>query len=287
MPTPQLPHLSRSDRTADIVGALDEAGAVIIDDLITTDEVAAITNEIRPYSEAADPEMTHINEVLQTFFAGVRNVTGLTGRSTTFVDSVLLNPALLGTAEAVLGPNCASLSLNVAHLMVREPGAPQQWLHRDENVWSFVPHPHPELEVSSVIALTDFTRSNGGTAVVPGSHRWEPGREPEPHEIAYAEMPAGAAVVYLGSTIHAGGTNETRESRVGLHLSYVVGWLRTEENNCLSAPPNVASMLPRRAQELVGYDMHDAAAIGGGYLGLVDLRNPVELLAAGVLQNYV
>lgn len=283
MTIPRLPHFSRSERTDDIVEALHEFGAVIIDDLIGAAEVVAITNEIRPYLDAADPEMTHINEVLQTFYAGVRNVTGLAGRSTTFVDSVLLNPALLGSAEAVLGANCASLSLNVAHLMVREPGAQQQWLHRDENVWSFVPDPHPELELSAVVALTDFTRSNGGTAVVPGSHRWDPGREPEPHEIVYAEMPAGAAVVYLGSTIHAGGTNETDQPRAGLHLSYVVGWLRTEENNCLSTPPEAARMLPRRAQELVGYDMHDAAAIGGGYLGLVDLTNPTDLLATGAL----
>ncbi len=283
MPTPVVPHLSRSDSTDDIVGALDDAGAVIIDDLIDPAEVAAITSEVRPYLEAADPEMTHINEVLQTFFAGVRNVTGLAARSSTFVNSVLLNPALLGPAETILGPNCASLSLNVAHLMVREPGAEQQWLHRDQNVWSFVPDPHPELELSSVVALSDFTRSNGGTAVVPGSHRWEPDRQPEPYEIAYAEMPAGAAVVYLGSTIHAGGTNETDQPRTGLHLSYVVGWLRTEENNCLSTPPDVARSLPRRAQQLVGYDMHDAAAQGGGYLGLVDLRDPVDLLAAGVL----
>lgn len=283
MTTPQLPHLSRTDRTDDIVDALNDAGAVIIDDLLTSAEVAAITDEIRPYRDAADPEMTHINDVLQTFYAGVRNVTGLAGRSATFVDAVLLNPALLGSAEAVLGPNCASLSLNVAHLMVREPGAQQQWLHRDQNVWSFMPDPHPELEVSSVVALTDFERANGGTAVVPGSHRWEAGREPEAHEITFAEMPAGGAVLYLGSTIHAGGTNETNQPRAGLHLSYVVGWLRTEENNCLSVPPDVARTLPRHAQELLGYDMHDAAAIGGGYLGLVDLRNPVELVATGAL----
>jgi ectoine hydroxylase-related dioxygenase (phytanoyl-CoA dioxygenase family) len=96
-------------------------------------------------------------------------------------------------------------------------------------------------------------------------------------------MPAGAAIVYLGSTIHGGGVNSTERARIGVHMSYMAGWLRSEENNCLPTPPAVARTLPRRAQELLGYGMHDAAAIGGGYLGSVDLRDPVDLLASGEL----
>jgi ectoine hydroxylase-related dioxygenase (phytanoyl-CoA dioxygenase family) len=96
-------------------------------------------------------------------------------------------------------------------------------------------------------------------------------------------MPAGAGVIYLGSTIHAGGTNVTNRARPGIHMSFVAGWLRPEENNCLATPPDIARHLPRRAQELIGYGMHDAAAVGGGYLGAVDLRDPVDMLAASDL----
>ena len=69
----------------------------------------------------------------------------------------------------------------------------------------------------------------------------------------------------------------------GFHLSFVLGWLRTEENNTLATPPDVARNLPRRAQELLGYKAHDAIATGGGYLGTVDVRHPTELLASGEL----
>lgn len=257
---------------------------MIVEDLLSAVAIEAIRAEVRPHVEQADPEMQHVNEVLQTFFRGVRNVTGLAGKSPTFVDSLLLHPLMLAAADAVLGPVSADYALNVGHLMVREPGATRQWLHRDQEVWSFLPSPHPDVEISSVTALTDFTEANGATAVVPGSHRWEPGREPEEHEVAYAEMPAGAGVIYLGSTIHAGGTNATAVGRVGIHLSYVVGWLRSEENNTLATPPAAARHLPRRAQELLGYGMHDAAAVGGGYLGCVDLRDPVDMLATGELE---
>ena len=107
---------------------------------------------------------------------------------------------------------------------------------------------------------------------------------PTPDQIAYAEMPAGSAVVYLGGTLHAGGANATDVPRRGAHLSYCLGWLRTEENQYLSVPPGVAATLPRRAQELLGYSVHNSIPRGGGYLGMVRMQDPIELLEQGRLR---
>jgi ectoine hydroxylase-related dioxygenase (phytanoyl-CoA dioxygenase family) len=195
----------------------------------------------------------------------------------------------------VLLPSCARYQLNLGHLLQRGPGSDEQWLHRDELVWSDVPRPHPELQLASVIAFVDFTRENGATRVVPGSHRWadrwltpreQLGRpRPEPDQLAYAEMHAGSAVIYSGGTIHGGGANSTDVQRRGAHLSYCLGWLRTEENNYLAVPPAIAASLPRVAQEVLGYAVHDSIPRGGGYLGMVDLHDPVELLASGHLRG--
>ncbi len=68
-----------------------------------------------------------------------------------------------------------------------------------------------------------------------------------------------------------------------MHLSYVLGWLRNEENHYLATPPEIARTLPRRAQELLGYAAHDALQQGGGYLGALDLRDPIDMLADGEL----
>jgi ectoine hydroxylase-related dioxygenase (phytanoyl-CoA dioxygenase family) len=198
---------------------------------------------------------------------------------------------LLAICDRILLPSCACYQLNLGHLLQRGPGADEQWLHRDEAVWSDVPRPHPELQLASVIAFVDFTRENGATRIVPGSHEW-PDRQlspaeqmaepqPNPDQIAYAEMPAGSAVIYSGGTIHGGGANSTDIPRRGAHLSYCLGWLRTEENNYLSTPPELAATLPRRAQELLGYSLHDSIDRGGGYLGMVRMQDPVELLARG------
>jgi ectoine hydroxylase-related dioxygenase (phytanoyl-CoA dioxygenase family) len=98
-------------------------------------------------------------------------------------------------------------------------------------------------------------------------------------------MPAGSAVVYTGGTIHAGGSNTTEIPRRGAHLSYCLGWLRTEENNYLAVPPAIAAKLPRQAQELLGYAVHDSISRGGGYLGMVRMQDPVQLLGRGELEN--
>ena len=144
--------------------------------------------------------------------------------------------------------------------------------------------PHPELQVSSLTALSDFTVEAGATRLVPGSHRWPLDRVAEPHEVADAVMPAGSSVISLGSTIHGAGTTSAKDHwRRGLHVSWVLGWLRTEENNTLAVPPDKARHLPRKAQELLGYAVHDAIADAGGYLGMVELRDPVELLEEGLL----
>ena len=66
-------------------------------------------------------------------------------------------------------------------------------------------------------------------------------------------------------------------------MSSCLGWLRTEENNLLAVPPEKARLLSRRAQELVGYGVHDAIEDMGGYLGMLDMQQPTNMLASGKL----
>jgi len=102
-------------------------------------------------------------------------------------------------------------------------------------------------------ANSAFTIENGATRVVPGSHKWEPGRQPELHEIAYAEMEAGSVLVYTGSVIHGGGRNETDTNREGLLLHNTLNWLRQEENQYLTCPPHIAQHFTPELRDLLGY----------------------------------
>ena len=174
-------------------------------------------------------------------------------------------------AIAVLSPGAGQIG----------PGERAQALHRDEQAWPELPFGGPEITVSSMLALCDFTRENGATRFVPGSHRWEdPAREPAPDEMAYAEMPAGSLFLYSGKTIHSGGENRSASSwRRGLHVSFVLGWLRPEENHYLAVPLELARALPERVQELLGYASYRPRT-PGGRLGLVDFAE-AELLVRG------
>jgi hypothetical protein len=289
--------LERFDATASadkVCAVLDRDGAAIIEGLLPLDVVNRVNEEVEAAVDAADPDEEYFNPVMQQFHGQfTKQVAGMPGISRTFAVDVMCHPLLLSICDIVLAPSCARYQLNLGHLLQRGPGSEEQWLHRDELVWSDVPQPHPELQLATVIAFVDFTRDNGGTRVVPGSHRWADRQRPpleqlmntppEPDQIAYAEMPAGSAVVYTGGTIHAGGSNVTDTPRRGAHMSYCLGWLRTEENNYLSTPPDVAARLPRQAQELLGYAVHDSIPRGGGYLGMVRMQDPVELMARGDL----
>jgi len=283
---PSLQHFQAVDDIELIHTALMEDGGVIVEGLLEKDLLARLNNEIDPLLAAADPAHKHLNPILDVFFGDrTRHVTGLAGKSPAFAEEVMLHPVYNGLCERVLSPNCADYILNLAHIMDRGSGAEQQLFHRDEDIWVHMPAQRPELELASIVAMVDFTRGNGATVVVPGSHRWTRDRQPQEDELAYAEMPAGSAVIYLGSTIHAGGTNTLSDFwRRGIHMSFCLGWLRTEENNLLATPPSLAKKLSPRAQQLLGYGVHDAIEDMGGYLGMVDMRDPGELLREGVLK---
>lgn len=281
--TGDIRRLTPSSGAEAIVSGLEETGAVIVEGLLENDVLARFNAELDPLLAAASPEREFINPLIGEFFGKhTRHLCAVAAKSPTFARDILSNATMQAVADIILLPHCANYQLNISQVLDRGPGAEQQLFHRDEDVWVHLPKPHPTIQVASVIALADFTADNGATRVIPGSHHWPPERVADESEAVAAEMDAGSAIIYLGSTIHGGGPNTTSDSwRRGMHMSYVVGWLRTEENNYISAPVDIVRELPRRSQELLGYAAHDAIESGGGYLGTVDLRNPVDLIAEG------
>ena len=107
---------------------------------------------------------------------------------------------------------------------------------------------------------------------MPGSHRWIDERPDGNTSTVGVEMPAGTALLYLGSVWHGGGANGTDRTRLGVVLHYATAWLRPVENHVLAVPPQIASTLPARLQELLGYNIYPP------FIGYVDGRHPRKLL---------
>lgn len=270
---PKLERLQNTDLTKDICSALERDGAVIVENIVTPQQLESLNGELDRHIAGLAPGLRHPSHADMVEFYGhsTIRIDGLPGKSETFRELMQL-PHLIDATEHFLLPNCDDYLFNTGQLIEIQPGETAQALHRDEDAWQELPAPRPWLQVEAMFALTDFTIANGATQVVPGSHRWPLDREAKPEEVIQAEMGAGSAVIYMGSTIHGGGANLTKgERRRGMFLGYVVGWLRTEENMFLTVPIDKVRDMPVRIQELLGYKAHRG-------IGVVDVGSPMFML---------
>lgn len=276
----ELQVLERDAPLADVMAAYDADGGVIVRDLLSDDARRAIVDDLSAGLEDIAPGSKSGMDLWETFHG--RNTVrfcGLAARSRAFVDHALLNPVFTAVTDELLLANGADYWLNTGQVMAIGPGEPAQYLHRDENNWPEAVAADREVTVSCLFALSDFTRENGATVVVAGSQRRPPGlvrgAETSPDEIAYAEMPAGSGLIYSGKVIHGAGGNTTENWRYGMHVSFVVGWLRPEEASPLAVDRDRAASLPERARELLGWGSYHSE--GGGRTWLVDFEDAARL----------
>ena len=276
----ELQVLERDAPLADVMAAYDADGGVIVRDLLSDDARLAIVDDLSAGLEDIAPGSKSGMDLWETFHG--RNTVrfcGLAARSRAFVDHALLNPVFTAVTDELLLANGADYWLNTGQVMAIGPGEPAQYLHRDENNWPEAVAADREVTVSCLFALSDFTRENGATVVVAGSQHRPPGlvrgAEASPDEIAYAEMPAGSGLIYSGKVIHGAGGNTTENWRYGMHVSFVVGWLRPEEASPLAVDRDRAASLPERARELLGWGSYHSE--GGGRTWLVDFEDAARL----------
>lgn len=179
---------------------------------------------------------------------------GLLARSP-YAAALVQHDLITGVVERVLSPWCDSLQLNVTQAIAVHPGAPSQLPHRDQDMWR---GPVGEIEylVNVIWPLSPFTPENGATLVWPGSHGAQALQPDVAGNPLPAEMTPGAALVFLGSTLHGAGANTTERVRRGLVIGYALGWLRSYENQFLAYPPAIARTFDPSLAALVGYRQH-------------------------------
>jgi ectoine hydroxylase-related dioxygenase (phytanoyl-CoA dioxygenase family) len=256
-----------------IFDAVARDGAAIVEGVLNRPMLEALRTELAPDVEAGRPGSVSGSERVENFHGrNTKRICSLARRSAAFVD-LMLHPLMLAYGDRFLLGACRDYWLNTGQLMIVGPGEPAQRLHRDEGNWPYQPWPGPEITVSSMWSLSDFTAAVGATRVVPGSHLWtDREREATEDEVTQAVMPAGSVLLYSGKVEHGAGANKTEDAwRWGLHVSYVAGWLRPEENHNMAVPLAIARRLPERAQTLLGYTSY--VPDNGGRLGLVEFED--------------
>lgn len=226
------------------VQQLQDEGYVVIAPAIDSDLVAALNRDL-------DPHFAQTPFCDGDFYGRrTKRFGGLLKRSL-HAAALVGHPLVLAIVDRILSPWCDRFNLNLTQGIEIHPGALPQYPHRDQDMWQG-PKGEVEYLVNVMWPLSPFTADNGATLVWPASHR----RAQEDQSPIAIEMDPGAVLLFLGSTLHAGGGNRTDSVRRGLIVSYCLGWLKPFENQWLVYPPAVARHFPPELAALVGYCQH-------------------------------
>jgi ectoine hydroxylase-related dioxygenase (phytanoyl-CoA dioxygenase family) len=279
----ELSRLSAKVSAGEVVAALERDGGVVLEDFLAAETLEGLRRDLLPLLARQSPGRDR--------FAGyeTRRLSALFAR-TRHCAEIATHPLYLPAAEHFLcrpkevwvGDNrfkmAADVRIGVTQAIQIAPGQPAQPLHRDDTVFMWR---HPtggrEGRVQIICALSDFTAENGGTLVIPGSHLWDDERKPEGSEAIPTVMKAGSALIFLGSTFHAGGANTTAdEYRTAASLALDASNVRQEENMYLSLTSAVVASYPEQIQRLLGW------SAGSNHMGWVEVDgqmiDPIHLL---------
>jgi len=232
-----------------VVEALKRDGAVVINDLADPEIADAVASDLRNHFDA-DGTYT------QSDFNGYKTLrlSAILARSRASAE-LIGHDRILEVIDAILLPNCINYRIGSTTAIEILPGEDHQVLHCDDSIYP-ARMPGLEWQVGVMWAITDFTVENGATRVIPESHRDWMSEHWDKTKAVQTPMKKGSALIYMGSTVHGGGANQTDSSRIGLINTYSLGWLRQEVNQYLNIPRDVMDSYPEKIRRLMGYQKH-------------------------------
>lgn len=197
---------------------------------------------------------------------------------------VALHETALAILESYLDKECLLSGIDGIEI---HPGEVEQAIHTD-TWWHDDRRFDFPICVNTALALCDFTRENGATHLVPGSHLWSTEQvagmgffrsadiKPEGMgtrwEPLVMEVPKGTMFLWDSRVLHGGRANTGKTVRPSIISPYIVGWCRQLDNFAYGIPPEKARSFPPRLQQLIGLDTYR-----GGY-GHVHFRSPRDWL---------
>ncbi|ORY11780.1 hypothetical protein BCR34DRAFT_483529 [Clohesyomyces aquaticus] len=286
VPPTSITKIAATASVEDMIAILERDGGLILTNLVSSQDIAAVNDEVEPYIQRARAETHAAYDLVprQTIM-----VPGVVGKSTTMVKiaefevidrlrTLVLQKKCTATwedrtEEFTIGPLLnSSLTYHISY------GAPRQRLHRDDMIHGIYHGGEYSLSnetmLGFMIAGSKTTRENGATMAIPGSHKWDHSRVPKPDEVCFAEMEPGDAFVFLGTVYHGAGHNSVIDQVRKLYgLFFIPGTLRPEENQFLAIPRSKVLGMSDKMLSLLGYKKPET------WLGIVNNGDPAENLA--------
>ena len=231
---------------------LDDRGYTILKDLLTPRQVEEAIAALREIYEREKAVVScHEPNTLRSF--------NLTARAEIF-RQLIQQPKLVACMEYLLGPDYILSDMGARSPM---PGIKPQPLHRDGGMFLANPpgsdHAVLPIAAQSMFALVEFTRDNGATRFVSGSHsrNIDPRTVRPEDEFLFTASP-GTVLVYDNRLIHGGGANTTNAVRYSLQGFCCRSNIKPFCDHTRSIPPTIVATASPLLRRLWGFESQSA-----------------------------
>ncbi|KAK5988845.1 hypothetical protein PT974_10341 [Cladobotryum mycophilum] len=256
-----IPQSTIEPRVQQLIDHVVEHGYVVIPNAFSPLEIEEARAEVARLTSQGGPAAAHGRNT----FEGVKTqrIYALLNKSRAF-DKFTLHPDVLALNDYFLEPGYLLTLLQSINIL---PGEAEQTIHHDD-AYVTVPRPHNPFSTGVMIAIDDYTATNGSTVIIPKSHTWDSEREPKRSETQSVIMPSGSIMYFLGTLYHGGGANTSDKNRLALTSQYCQPWLRTYENMILAVEWDKLDKMPPRLVDMLGYK------VASPHVGAVDGTSP-------------
>lgn len=230
---------------------LDEAGYVVLENLMGTDLLAALRLRVAElFIEEGEGAGAEFKQE-----PGARRLANLLDKGEVF-QQALRTPRLLACVAGVLGPEYKLSSMNVRSANPHSDDP--QPLHCDMGA---LPDERGYWVCNSVWLLDDFTPENGAIRLVPGSHRW--GKLPQseladpkarhPQEMLLTGK-SGTVIVMNAHLWHGGTANRMSKPRTALHIFFARRDKPQQQYQKQLVRPEIQARLSKQLRWLLALD---------------------------------
>ena len=237
-----------------------------IEDAVSAEQVAVIRQRVLDQAEgekrAGIAQKTPSGQNINCCVNKGRCFEGLIEQHPSVVQG---GPLVEQLVTEALGPNWISTSL-IASISL-EGGVPQA-LHQDQDIAMDSRSP---LTVNILTPITDIDETNGGTLVIPGSHKilTDAVREQKPvgklPPAINIDAKAGTMIITDGRLLHSTGINHTPKPRIVMLNGMQNPLIRQQENWMLSVRSEVLRRASPKLLQRMGYQATNAAQTNEGH----------------------
>jgi ectoine hydroxylase-related dioxygenase (phytanoyl-CoA dioxygenase family) len=238
---------TKSDWLEDCKSTLALDGVIVISDLISRNESLALSNAVEDSLRLAVIGIG--NETLSR--AGERGVVRCPFIYNDIFFDLFANELILKIVGAFVGTTAICHLQNGIVLNPNSSGETlefQDRLHRD-----FPRYLNGYCaSINTFFCLSDFTKENGGTRFILGSHQKSHDTPPTGHDERVVEAQSGSLIVFDSTIWHAGGPNRTHKNRNAVNIQWTRSYIKQQIDLIRLIDSDVLRNLPEKTQQILG-----------------------------------